>query len=105
MLSDWVGGICGRLGDAAIFSLHKILPVPFGGMLAVAAGQAALLDRLVDTPDAAPVPWIYDLCEIAACRRRNAARLAQLLQPLADDIQPLWGLPCAGEVPQTFPVL
>jgi dTDP-4-amino-4,6-dideoxygalactose transaminase len=33
MLSDLVGGICGRLSDSAIFSFHKLLPVDQGGAL------------------------------------------------------------------------
>jgi dTDP-4-amino-4,6-dideoxygalactose transaminase len=31
MLSDLVGGACGRTGDAVIFSLHKMLPFREGG--------------------------------------------------------------------------
>ena len=34
LLSDLVGGICGRFGDAAVFSLHKMLPFTSGGAIA-----------------------------------------------------------------------
>lgn len=33
LFSDWIGGVCGRFGNAAIFSLHKMLPFESGGML------------------------------------------------------------------------
>ncbi len=42
---------------------------------------------------------------IAARRRENARRLTQLLRPLAGEVDPLWGDPQEGEVPQTYPVL
>ncbi len=105
LLTDWVGGASGRLGDAVIFSLHKMLPMPLGGMLLVAAKHAPLLERIADAADMALLPWNYDFHEIAACRLRNAAYLAELLKPLAGDIQPLRESSSQVEIPQTFPVV
>ena len=101
MLSDLIGGACGRLGDACIYSLHKLLPLASGGMLVSNHEQA-----VVEPGDgASSSPWDFDLYGIAAARRRNAMALDGLLQPLQGRVDPLWGPPPAGIVPQTYPVL
>jgi dTDP-4-amino-4,6-dideoxygalactose transaminase len=104
LLTDWVGGGSGRLGDACVFSLHKMLPVSGGGMLSVTAEHESLLTRAEGIANDVSPPWHYDFLEIARRRRRNAAVLAELLEPLGDHLEPLWGLPGPAEVPQTFPV-
>jgi dTDP-4-amino-4,6-dideoxygalactose transaminase len=105
MLTDLIAGVSGRLGDACIFSLHKMLPVREGGMLLVNSGRESLLERIpVETTDA-PSPWDFDLREIAARRRRNTEVLSDLLQPLAGEIDPLWKEMRMQEVAQTFPVI
>lgn len=104
MLTDLNGGTSGRLGDASIFSLHKLLPVAGGGLLLVPERHRELLERAPDG-QAATGPWLYDLAAIAECRRRNARCLAELLPPLAEHLEPLWDSLAPGEVPQTFPVV
>jgi dTDP-4-amino-4,6-dideoxygalactose transaminase len=103
LLSDWVGGVCGRLGDACIYSLHKMLPMA-GGMLAVPSRHAGLLARVESGGDI-PSPWAYDFAAMAQRRRDNARYLAHLLTPLADDVTLLRPSLAAGEAPQTLPVL
>jgi dTDP-4-amino-4,6-dideoxygalactose transaminase len=105
LFTDWVGGACGRLGDAAIYSLHKMLPIPSGGMLAVPAVNEGLLTGIEDYDLGMRQPWFYDWHEIAIRRRQNAEHLDNLIAPLAGDLEPLWGKPQPNEVPQTFPVL
>ena len=108
MITDLVGGLSGRLGDAALFSLHKMLPMPAGGMLLVDPGRTELFNAIEPPREALPgisPPWQYDLARIAARRRENARRLTELLRPLAGEVDPLWGDPHEGEVPQTYPVL
>jgi dTDP-4-amino-4,6-dideoxygalactose transaminase len=105
LFTDLVGGISGRLGDACIFSLHKMLPVDTGGMLMVSPENEALLCHGTDLVAGIPLPWEHDLAAIAARRRDNARSLFRLLQPLGDVLSPLWGEPEEGEVPQTYPVL
>lgn len=106
--SDVVSGACGRLGDAALYSFHKMFPTTtgggialngaetirrVGGALATAAAQGPALD-----------PGDYDLVTIAARRRENGARLAALVEGVPG-IRPLWqGWP-EGAVPQTFPIV
>jgi dTDP-4-amino-4,6-dideoxygalactose transaminase len=105
LFTDWFGGACGRLGDAGIFSLHKMLPVQCGGMLVVPAKNEHLLTGIYGQSIDIRPPWSFDWHEIAIHRRRNAEQLANLLAPLADELDPLWGNPKPNEVPQTFPVL
>lgn len=109
MFTDLIGGISGRLGDACIFSLHKMLPMSRGGLLVINPGHEALLETIEPADIRALVdvgnPWEYDFAEIAARRRENALELTRLLQPLAGEIDPLWGDPQPGEVPQTYPVI
>lgn len=102
MLTDLIGGLTGRRGDVAVYSLHKLLPYEHGGMLAFPDGAAPALET-DSSPE--PFPWHFDLAEIARRRYENACLLDALLGPLAEEIEPLWGAPRAGEVPQTYPVL
>jgi dTDP-4-amino-4,6-dideoxygalactose transaminase len=102
MLSDLVGAACGRLGDVCLYSLHKLLPMNSGGML-VRNNLEAAAGRPAPGEDAGAL-WRHDLAAIAAGRRQNARRLYGLLGPLREDVEPLWGPPAEGEVPQTLPV-
>lgn len=102
MLTDVVGGASGRDGDAAIFSLHKMLPVPAGGTLLLRGD--ALAASITGGP-AGVDPWAYDLHRIAARRVANAAAAAEAVEALRGDVTPLWDEIPAGVVPQTFPVV
>jgi dTDP-4-amino-4,6-dideoxygalactose transaminase len=105
LLTDRVGGIAGRLGDACIYSLHKMLPLAGGGMLVTTESHQGLMHALVNEPHDEPRIDKYDLFAIAQQRRRNAIHLTRLLSHLKDHVIPLWGELQPGEVPQTFPVL
>lgn len=98
MLSDLVGGICGRAGDACICSLHKILPVDTGGLL-------IWNDPARSTDPGASVLAEYDLSGVARARRDNARALTRLLEPLGDRLDLLWDRVAEGVVPQTLPVV
>ncbi|HLL82214.1 MAG TPA: DegT/DnrJ/EryC1/StrS family aminotransferase [Longimicrobium sp.] len=103
MLSDWVGGICGRAGDACIVSLHKLFPVATGGALVFNTPAHPMLDRIA-TPGS-PRALEFDFAGIARRRVRNATLVEELLGGLADEVAPLWpGLP-EDVVPQTYPVV
>lgn len=104
MLTDLVGGLSGRLGDACIFSLHKLLPLRSGGMLIVNNAETSLLTRVGCRSTLKSTLWEFDLKLISERRERNACLLSQLLQPLEEYVSPLWGKPQSGEVPQTYPV-
>jgi dTDP-4-amino-4,6-dideoxygalactose transaminase len=106
LLTDLVSGICGRLGDACIASLKKLLPVDGGGGMLVNASDSAFCEALDDLDDAASgaSPFGFDLATMARARQRNAARLSGLLAPLSGRIDVLRA-PAAGEIPQTLPVI
>lgn len=107
LYSDLMGGICGRLGDAALFSLHKMLPTPMGGMLVLnheKVGDASLR-RAGLQAETERALFEYDLLEISRARRHNAMRLLHLLEPLAGRAEPLYTILPDAVVPQTLPVL
>ncbi|HZV00218.1 MAG TPA: DegT/DnrJ/EryC1/StrS family aminotransferase [Planctomycetota bacterium] len=108
LLSDLVGGSCGRAGDAVLLSLHKLLPVSSGGALVLPA-SSGFLGRF---PEALPLSssplmtlFETDLHATAEARRRHDAALRRLLAPHSAFVTPLWGSPGDGIVPQTLPVL
>lgn len=103
MLTDLVGGACGRDGDSAVYSLHKLLPFATGGML-VSNADADLLERAPQGPAGVGAPWEYDLHRVAAARCENADRLHDLLDAEDWGGEPLWGPPPPNQVPQTYPV-
>lgn len=105
MLTDLVGGACGRLGDACIYSLHKMLPLRTGGALVVNPRAPSVLTGEPFAPTAGVgSPWEFDLARLASVRRRNARTLERLLAPLAGRVD-LFRPWADDEVPQTFPVL
>ena len=109
MLSDWIAGGCGRWGDGAIMSLHKLLPFPSGGLLvlnATAAGRE-IGARLAGTaPSGQVFPFCdYDLYEIARRRRANANIALTTLSHLGAPVEPLYHSIPETVVPQTLPVL
>lgn len=107
LLTDWVGGLTGRWGDAAIISLHKLLPVRDGGLLLLNRSSRSLMDQIQPVSDAEPRYRLvdYDFAAIAAARRRNAAALTKLLAPLEGQVDPLFPSLPAGVAPQTLPVV
>lgn len=97
MLTDLVQGRCGREGEGAVFSLHKLLPVPTGGALVWNKPDASVREPTED-------PFRFDLAAIALRRSENWKRLAAALEPHKSLVEPLW----PGDldfVPQTFPVV
>jgi dTDP-4-amino-4,6-dideoxygalactose transaminase len=105
MLTDVVGGICGRLGDACIYSFHKILPVQSGGAAVINDAESPLARTLEADPDCAVPLYDYDLNRIADRRRANSLVLDRLVRELAPEIEPLLGAPGCREFPQSYPVL
>lgn len=105
MYTDLIGGISGRQGDAAIFSLHKMLPVSSGGLLAINNGNMFNISKYDEKNISVVSPWDYDLKKISSVRRENAVVLTELISTLKDDVEPLRPLLKEGEIPQTLPVV
>jgi len=107
MLSDLVGGVCGRVGEFSIMSLHKLLPVPQGGLLvvnnAVERTTAGAFQLLCNGSPCSIDFGEYDNFSIAQQRRSHAARLVELLAhvPQVELLMPL----SDGVVPQTLPIV
>ena len=106
MLSDIIGGICGRAGEACIYSLHKLLPVDNGGVLVLNkdCGRRPV-EVPFDTSNIGEAYWNYDLLAIAEKRRKNVLLLSQMLQKLTGEADLLWPAINDGTVSQTLPVL
>jgi dTDP-4-amino-4,6-dideoxygalactose transaminase len=109
LYSDYVTGMCGRLGDAAIVSLHKMLPFGHGGWLILNRSLApVVLARIRQLPVAAQTgrkPFDYDFISIAERRRHHAQILLEALVPLRGRVDPLYSGLTVGVIPQTLPVL
>jgi dTDP-4-amino-4,6-dideoxygalactose transaminase len=109
MLSDLVGGICGRSGDAVLWSFHKLLPTPTGGALVVnPSAGSELVSRLREHGSRTPLsidPLSYDLLAIARHRRRCAAAFLAALRPHERKLRSLFPVLLGRAVPQTLPVV
>jgi dTDP-4-amino-4,6-dideoxygalactose transaminase len=99
--TDFVGGVSGRLGDACIFSLHKMFPVDGGGVLCLNHNE---INVSVDAT-AHKFPYDYDWHGISQRRLENMQLIRQLLQGREDIVIALKDTINSGNIPQTFPVL
>jgi dTDP-4-amino-4,6-dideoxygalactose transaminase len=107
MLTDVIGGRCGREGDACLYSLHKILPHESGGALVLnqPAAGASLSKLLCGNEDRwREGPWNYDLFRIAEARRCNAETLTKLIRDADLPLDLLHPVIDIGIVPQTLPI-
>jgi len=106
LFSDRVGGICGHLGHASFYSLHKMLPMNSGGLLRINDDELAnYIQHGSQTPDYVRVLAEYDLRKIAQRRLENTSRLVELLHPYNNVFEPIHDWPMDGVIPQTWPVL
>jgi dTDP-4-amino-4,6-dideoxygalactose transaminase len=102
MLTNLIGGSSGFLGDASVFSLHKLLPTQSGGLLVGARVQPTVARS---EPVPGLLPWDFDLAAVAAARRQNAAAVLARLPAISEDFDSLWNALPPGVVPQTVPVV
>lgn len=103
--SHHLGAPAGRAGDAAIYSLHKMLPIRSGGMLQVR--RESWLEPST-RPELAEVVLSYDAAEIASARRAHYEQVHAGVSELAEagfDCTPLWSEIGPLDAPQTMPIL
>lgn len=109
MYSDLLSGICGRYGDAAILSLHKMLPVCSGGLLLLnKRDNGNMEERLNKCEYYTPLDYNlleFDFAHIAKARRNNSTILMELVAPLRGRADLLFQSLPDGVVPQTLPIL
>ena len=102
MLTDLVGGKCGRNGAYDIYSLHKILPYDEGGVLVDNKSRSLAIDH-EDYLKISDV-FSYDLRAIFDLRRRNYLFLLDQLSGLKG-ITFLYPELDLGVCPQTCPII
>lgn len=105
MLTDLVGNRCGKLGDACLYSFHKLLPLRTGGAVIFNNPCLPIIEKVKSDVMAGYPVISFDLSAIAAKRRANAFKLDQLVRECSPDIEPLLGAPPDGVIPQTYPVI
>jgi dTDP-4-amino-4,6-dideoxygalactose transaminase len=101
-LTDIIGGKCGRLGDVTFYSLHKILPLKFGGALVFNSNNICKKNDFNDISLSSSF-YQFDLKSIASIRYRNAQIIYKKLQnypELFEFIKPLE----ENVFPQTIPI-
>jgi dTDP-4-amino-4,6-dideoxygalactose transaminase len=101
-----VGGAAGRWGEAALFSLHKMLPRADGGMM-LYRDREAIRGQRETAPELARFILDYDWHAIATARRANFQAVLQRLQGSSQEghgFRLLWSDLAPSDVPQTLPV-
>jgi dTDP-4-amino-4,6-dideoxygalactose transaminase len=94
------------MGDVALYSLHKMFPIPDGGMAIYRRG-ADVQNLLTTRPDLAQEVLSYDWSAISLARRENFTVATQLLREARDRGAPLelvWPDLHADDVPQSLPI-
>ena len=99
-------GHAGTYGDVRLFSLHKMFPLQYGGLVSYA--NAALLNGQESTmPQLAASILSYDWKAIGNARRQNFLALTELLQSLPEcgvTFELMWPHLDESDVPQTLPI-
>jgi dTDP-4-amino-4,6-dideoxygalactose transaminase len=109
MLTDLVSGFCGRVGDASLFSFHKMLPFNSGGALILNRKLEQCLEsklKKISSRIVEEINWFdYDLKNIAALRKRNQEIIKDEIRKLEGIAKPLWKNIDEQVVLQTYPIV
>lgn len=98
--------LSGTTGDVSVFSLHKMFPMPDGGMIRYRDSRLVTGQRST-APQHAETILQYDWETVASRRRSNMERLVTALRALpcyGRDVVLLWDSLAPQDVPQTVPV-
>lgn len=99
-LSDLIGGICGRKGSFAFYSLHKLLPLASGGIRVNNSFEMQERNEKINPL----VDLNYDLFAIYETRRNNYKYLSDLLVDIPK-IEVIYKKLENGICPQSLPVI
>ncbi len=105
-VTSLIGRGAGQHGDMNLYSLHKMFPLPIGGMASYSSG-AVVAKQHSTMPELALELVSYDWHQISSRRRQNFQSLTRRLQQLpqcGDLFRLLWPELGASDVPQTLPV-
>lgn len=100
------GGVAGSFGDVALYSLHKMLPVPAGGM-AVYSDEELIRGQRTTAPELADSILSFNWHSISAARRTNFSHMAEAMKEYHRDFQGVelpWPRLADTDVPQTLPL-
>lgn len=100
MYTDLIGGISGRMGDACIFSLHKMLPLDNGGALIINNKSMNISSGIKEGN-----LYDFDLRKIADKRIENFNYINSKIDELNEDVSKIRPSLKDGEIPQTYPIL
>lgn len=103
LLSDLIGGSCGREGSVSFYSLHKLLPLKYGGAL-ILNDFNSQIELKSDLQNFETEFLQYDLQSIASVRLKNSLFIYNKLSDYVDLFQFLKPL-TPNIFPQTIPVL
>lgn len=98
-LSDLIGGTCGRKGDYAFYSLHKLLPIDTGGVMVY--NNSSSSEQVNNT---IYLDLHFDLFSIYEARISNYKYLVQLLKDV-EGVDVLYSTLEPGICPQTLPAI
>lgn len=104
--SAHLGGVAGSAGDVSLYSLHKMFPVPDGGV-AVYRDNSRLNGQASAAPEPGTQLLAYDWRAISEARRRNfalATRLVRAAQGRGMPVELVWPDLADTDVPQTLPL-
>jgi dTDP-4-amino-4,6-dideoxygalactose transaminase len=99
-------GGAGSYGDMNLFSLHKMFPVPEGGMITYPRADLVTTQKST-RPALAETILSYNWMAIASARRGNFEAITSLLRALPEcgnEFTLLWPELDDSDVPQTLPV-
>lgn len=105
--TSMTGHSAGRHGDVNLYSLHKMFPMPIGGMVTYSSGALVRQQRST-MPELAVEVMSFDWEAISQRRRENFVGLIKRLSALpevGERFQLLWPELNLSDVPQTLPVV
>ena len=103
MLTDLIGGQCGREGKFSIYSLHKLLPLDAGGILVNNWNEKVTIEKGSENK-IDDFHFGFDLWKIANKRRTNYSFLTEFLTN-TKGITIIHPILKDGIFPQTLPIL
>lgn len=105
--TSMTGHSAGLFGDVNLYSLHKMFPMPIGGMVTY-SGDILVREQTSTMPELAAEVMSFDWEIISKMRRDNFVGLSNRLNAMpeaGERFQLLWPDLNESDVPQTLPVL